>query len=840
MVIGTVDGPSAPAGPVREAAEPMADDLPPRRRTGSNAVPIAVLVAMVAAAVATWSITSRVVRDQEHRLLAQRADEVQALLANATQSIRSSLQVLGTVGSSPDPASVKLFAESASPLIQRATVAIGVVAERPDGVVVVASVGSGPAPGQALDRARSALASRALDRKDMVGALVEEGDATRLIVGLPADRPGTVAYQESIVAPGTPVPSTPDSPYRELHVALYAAPRPDPSKLILTTETRLPLTGRVERVPFRLGADQWLLAVAARGQLTGEFAGWVPRILLAGGLTLALLAAAVARMLVRRRAFALDLVAQRTGELEGALDRLADIRAALDRMLTAGPMLVIRVEVDDGRATYVSPNIERLCGLSPAESATPGFVFGRAHPDDLERFRGAVRRVARREASQETVEYRFRHGDGTYRWTAGVVVADDGEGGDDDGAGPVAGVLVYALDVHDRRRADEARREAQEAAEAANVAKSRFLSRMSHELRTPLNAVLGFGQLLELQDLTDEQREYVGYIVKGGRHLLDLINEVLDISRIEAGELALSPESVHTAGVIRDAVALIRPLADQRGIQVVTDQSGSCDSYVFADGQRAKQVLLNLLSNAVKYNRTRGTVAVSCVPVGDTRIAIKVTDTGPGIAAEQVGNLFMPFERLGAENTNVEGTGIGLALSRRLAEAMDGRLSATSTLGQGSTFTFELPRVEGPVERYERLKSSPAEPVAAAPHDRRRTVLHIEDNLANVNLMERILARRPDVDVVAAMQGSLGLELAREHRPALVLLDLHLPDMSGEHVLQRLREDSVTASVPVVMVSADATTGQVQRLLAAGATAYITKPIDVGALLRVIDAALDD
>jgi signal transduction histidine kinase/ActR/RegA family two-component response regulator len=394
----------------------------------------------------------------------------------------------------------------------------------------------------------------------------------------------------------------------------------------------------------------------------------------------------------------------------------------------------------------------------------------------------------------------------------------------------------YALHLVEERTVDlEA---ARQAAEDANRSKSEFLSRMSPELRTPLTAVLGFGQLLELEPLRTDQQESVAQILKGGRHLLDLINEVLDISRIEAGELSLSPEAVHVEELLQEGVDLIRPLADQHGIQLVLDHSGACDCYVFADRQRAKQVLLNLLSNAVKYNRARGTVALSCAQATDTEVRINVTDTGPGIPAERVGRLFTAFERLGAEHTTVEGTGIGLALSQRLAGAMGGHLGVESTLGHGSTFYVELPRVEGPLHRYERLNghTDPTPVTPAAEH--RRVVLHIEDNLSNLKLVERIFARRPDVEVVAAMQGSLGMELAREHSPALVLLDLHLPDMGGDQVLQRLRDDPATASIPVVIVSADATPGQVQRLLTAGATAYLTKPIQVRELLAVLDDAL--
>ncbi|MEA3216003.1 MAG: hypothetical protein QOJ19_2159, partial [Acidimicrobiia bacterium] len=557
----------------------------------------------------------------------------------------------------------------------------------------------------------------------------------------------------------------------------------------------------------------------------------VPWLLLAGGLLTALLASAIVEVMVRRRTYAEKLVAQRTAELEDAFGEIRSAQAFLDRLLSALPILVMRLSVNDNQLTYVSPNIERLFGLSEETALAPGFLADRIHPNDLRSVQAALQRVIS-EGAEETLEYRFRNGDGTYRWLVTIGVPEL------DAAGNTTAILGYGLDVDDRHRAEQAQREATTAAESANRSKSEFLSRMSHELRTPLNAVLGFGQLLELDDLSDEQSDSVQQILKGGRHLLDLINEVLDISRIEAGQLALSPEPVPAKEIIDEAVDLIRPLADQRGVQLVVDRTAPRELFVFADRQRAKQILLNLLSNAVKYNRLRGTVAISCQPSSDTSAHISVADTGKGIAAERLGLLFTPFERLGAEETEIEGTGIGLALSQRLALAMKGGLTATSTLGQGSTFVLELPQAEGPVERYERLNGR-SEPVVHVPAPVQRRVLQIEDNLANVKLVERVLAQRPDVDVIAAMHGSLGLQLAHEHRPILVLLDLHLPDIGGEQVLRRLRDDPITASTPVVIVSADATAGQAQRLLAAGATGYLTKPIDVRQLLDILDGALN-
>jgi signal transduction histidine kinase/ActR/RegA family two-component response regulator len=404
--------------------------------------------------------------------------------------------------------------------------------------------------------------------------------------------------------------------------------------------------------------------------------------------------------------------------------------------------------------------------------------------------------------------------------------------------------LGFLVEVLIRRRAyalrlvEERTRsllEARHAADKANRAKSDFLSRMSHELRTPLNAVLGFGQLLELDGLTPDQAENVGQITKGGSHLLDLINEILDISQIESGHMSMSPEAVLVGEVVDAAIALLRPLADERGVHLIGGTDAGCTHYVFADRQRLKQILLNLVGNGIKYNRQGGSVSVSCFQAVRGHLRIQVTDTGPGIAADQFHLLFAPFERLGAEQTSVPGTGVGLALSRGLAEAMGGTLDVESTPGRGSTFWVEFPIVESPVRMFEETSQRDTRPDQTG----RLTVLHIEDNLANVQLVERVLAQRPNVTVVPAMQGRMGLDLARRHHPALILLDLNLVDLPGVEVLQLLREDPATADIPVAIVSADAMPRQVQRLMTSGAAAYLTKPIDIHRLLAIVDDAVE-
>jgi signal transduction histidine kinase len=368
---------------------------------------------------------------------------------------------------------------------------------------------------------------------------------------------------------------------------------------------------------------------------------------------------------------------------------------------------------------------------------------------------------------------------------------------------------------------------------AATQAKSEFLSRMSHELRTPLNAILGFGQLLEMSASEPDEQDSVDHILKAGAHLLELINEVLDISAVESGRMKLSLEPVLISEVLHDTIEMIRPLADANFVSVPATLPDGCDAYVLADRQRLTQVLLNLLANAVKYNVPSGRVGVRCVAAGEDRIRIVIIDSGLGIAEQDLDRLFVPFERLGADSTRVEGTGLGLVLTKRLVEVMGGEITATSALGKGSAFSVELAAVPAPPEA---LPSASVESTAQPDGERRaRTILYVEDNPSNVQLVSRILALRPEINLVVAMQGSLGIDLAREHDPILILLDLHLPDLSGEEVLRRLKRDPRTADTPVVVISAAASPGQRDRLRARGAADYLSKPFDVKALLALVD-----
>ncbi|MHB1640472.1 MAG: ATP-binding protein [Candidatus Dormibacteria bacterium] len=374
------------------------------------------------------------------------------------------------------------------------------------------------------------------------------------------------------------------------------------------------------------------------------------------------------------------------------------------------------------------------------------------------------------------------------------------------------------------------------AAQSANQAKTEFLSRMSHELRTPLNAILGFGQLLELEPRSADDQESVDQILKAGRHLLDLINEILDMARIEQGRLSLSMEPVEAHEIIQESLQLLGPIADRAGCELRFEPSAT-PRMVVADRQRLKQVMLNLLSNSLKYNRPGGSVVVDFVEGSSQRVGIRVSDTGIGISADLIPRLFSPFDRLGREGGSIGGTGLGLALSKSLVEAMNGTVAVTSVEGLGTQVTVELASVaaagagepsSGPLQTQDAGRSGQPD----------GTMLYVEDNLSSLRLVERLLRGRPLVRLLPALQGQIGLDLAAEHAPKLILLDQHLPDLDGMEVLRRLRSHPATARSAIYLLTADASLGQRERFLAAGATGYLTKPVDVKELLGVLDQVL--
>jgi signal transduction histidine kinase/CheY-like chemotaxis protein len=388
------------------------------------------------------------------------------------------------------------------------------------------------------------------------------------------------------------------------------------------------------------------------------------------------------------------------------------------------------------------------------------------------------------------------------------------------------------------QQGNQALQEANESLRGAYNAKKDFLDRLSHELRTPLHTILGFGELLSLDGLSAEHREWITMTLQASRHLVQLMDEAGDVAQIEDRTLTLSMEAVLVHRVIADVIEMIRPLALAEGVQIDPPPRPAASQYIRADEQRFRQIMLNLLSNAVKYNYPGGRVTISVGDQPGDQLRVSVTDTGRGIAGQDVGRLFLPFERLDAAQAGVEGAGLGLALSRDLIEAMGGTTGVSSVQGEGSTFWIELPATE-PVA-VSQLAIERDGIVSSRDYSTGKTVLYAEDMVENLRLVEQILKQRPSVTLLPAMLAGVALDLARQHRPDMILLDLRLPDMPGEEVLLRLRADPRTRDIPVVILSADATRQRIDQLRADGVVDYLTKPIDVRSLLRTVDSALGE
>ncbi|HSV71736.1 MAG TPA: ATP-binding protein [Methylibium sp.] len=394
----------------------------------------------------------------------------------------------------------------------------------------------------------------------------------------------------------------------------------------------------------------------------------------------------------------------------------------------------------------------------------------------------------------------------------------------------------YIHDITTRKRYDAALVDAQAAAQA-NAAKTEFLSRMSHELRTPLNAVLGFAQLLlgdATAPLAPDQRARVGHIERAGQHLLAMIGDVLDLSRIESGNLPLAPQTLAVAPLIDEALALVAPTARASGVTLL-QSAASGPLHVLADPIRMRQVLANLLGNAIKYNRSGGQVVVEAQAVDAGTVRLSVTDTGLGLGPQQLVHLFEPFNRLGAERLGIEGTGLGLAISRRLMHLMGGEIDVESRPGQGSTFTLALPRATAmPAFQPKAATAAPAAVVAA------HSVLYAEDNELNVELVRQVLMTRSGCELRIARNGREAIASARGAPPDLLLIDMHLGDMTGVDVLAALRDDAALADVPRIALSADALPEHVRAARAQGFDDYLTKPVDLAELLACLDRHLAD
>ncbi len=425
----------------------------------------------------------------------------------------------------------------------------------------------------------------------------------------------------------------------------------------------------------------------------------------------------------------------------------------------------------------------------------------------------------------------YRRDDGTMLWLSMNTQPLFDAAGD-----KMTGLVNTFIDITDRRR-DEGLRAAKEAAEIASLAKSAFLARMSHELRTPLNSILGFAQLLQFDPGVrgdEKSHKKVGHILEAGNHLVAMVDEILDLSRIEAGAMAMSPEPVDADNLIRECIALNLPQASARNI--LFDYEGNPGGgWVRGDRTRLRQVLVNLLSNALKYNRQGGSVYIS-LGGNDGQVEIAVRDTGPGLTQAQIDALYQPFNRLGAESSGTEGTGIGLVIVKQLVEVMGGRIAVSSTIGKGSTFTLLFPRVAAGAPGGGESFPLPPQPLPG--NTRQSTILYIEDNPTNVELLRASLALNPIIRLEVAVDGESGLAAARSLRPDLILLDINLPGMDGFSVMRHIREDPLLAATPCIALSANAMPQEIQRARTAGFVDYITKPFDVRALLATIDAQL--
>lgn len=408
------------------------------------------------------------------------------------------------------------------------------------------------------------------------------------------------------------------------------------------------------------------------------------------------------------------------------------------------------------------------------------------------------------------------------------------------------GVFAAARDVTESKRLGQALQEtnielesAKVVAEKANQAKSDFLSSMSHELRSPLNAILGFAQLMDSDtpQATPSQKSSIEQILHAGWYLLELINEILDLAVIESGNLSLSEEPVSLAEVMLECQSMFEAQAGKRGVTLIFPTFEK-QYFVHVDRTRLKQILINLLSNAIKYNQLGGTVTVECTVNNLQRTRISVSDTGIGLSPEKLSQLFQPFNRLGWENSSEEGTGIGLVMSKRLVELMGGLIGVESTVGVGSVFWFELDSAAAPIHILN--DSIPASGIRTPVQSRNNfhTLLYIEDNPANMRLVEQLIARRADMQLLTATDASLGIALAREKLPEVILMDINLPGISGIQAMKILRDDRLTAHIPVLAISANAMPGDIERGMKAGFSGYLTKPINVSEFMEALDSAL--
>jgi PAS domain S-box-containing protein len=568
-------------------------------------------------------------------------------------------------------------------------------------------------------------------------------------------------------------------------------------------------------LPLASGADVWLFALV--GLLSTAMLGGF--LLIVTGRTHRIESA----VLERTAALQAEVLERETAEAA-----LRESEQRFRNILNNVPIGVIYTDLQ-GNVKQTNPRFRELIGYSEAELRQLNLTDC-IHPDDLERDVEQMGQLVRGEIPMYRGNKRYTAKHGATLWVKATVSLLR------DARNQPRRVVGVFEDITEHRKLEEAER-AREAAEASNRAKSEFLSRMSHELRTPLNAMLGFAQLLELDPrhpLKAEQQPWVSQIQQAGWHLLEMINDVLDLSRIESGNLRLQTETLNLTELLVATRVMTEGEAKQRNIRISQELAPGTTT-LLGDSTRVKQILTNLLSNAVKYNSDGGRIHIASRPVGADAVEIAVTDNGLGLTPEQLGDLFQPFNRLGRERSAQQGTGIGLVISQRLAEAMGGTLRATSVAGRGSSFLLTLPCSADP--DTVRSEFDALAPPAAEYH--RRIVHYVEDNETNVEVMRGILAQRPQVELHVSVTGLDGLAAIRARKPDLILLDMHLPDISGMELLRHLKADDRTGDIPIVIVSADALAQQIEAAFAAGCTHYLTKPVSVSELLNVLDDQLE-
>lgn len=478
-----------------------------------------------------------------------------------------------------------------------------------------------------------------------------------------------------------------------------------------------------------------------------------------------------------------------------------------------------------------SDEIYRIFGYAPGSIKPSVEVFHSAiHPDDLEKVLQSEKQAEK--TGQHDITHRIVRPDDSIRYVHELAQAEL------DDAGNLIRLTGTVQDITKQVEAEHALITAKEEAERANAAKSAFLSSMSHELRTPMNAILGFTQLMELDDnLLPTQKDNVSEILKAGKHLLSLIDEVLDLAKIESGNLDLSIENVEILPIVEECANLIQPLASKRGISL--NYTNIPHIAINADRTRVKQALLNLLSNAIKYNRRAGSVEIFTESTDDDFVNLFVKDTGPGIEPSRVSELFQPFNRLGAESSSIEGTGIGLTLTRQLLQLMNGSVEFETSLGKGSTFWLKLPQASlSNMPNFVDQRNTANYSSRNIENIKKRLVLYIEDNPANIKLVSQILKRKDDIKLVTAHTADLGLQLATSQIPDVILLDINLPGMDGYELLKRLQNSELLSTIPVIAITANAMPSDIKQGKAAGFQNYLTKPLNIEHFIQNLDECL--